>query len=161
MVPPPQQEIPQPIHESEPTQEWVEAPPSEGTAVFDPKPAAMSEVQAVVDDDDAVIVPAPPVEYLGHAHPHHPPAGAGPARQPGFYAVDYRRTIIPILFTTGIMMIIFGAARYFVSPDSQLGLQPPWVSYLLFGFGVISLAACAVSVLQLQQILAKQAGRKG
>jgi hypothetical protein len=114
---------------------------------------------AIVDDDDAVIVPPPPVEYLGHTHPHHAPSRAGAARQPGFYAVEYRRTIIPILFTTGIMMIIFGAARYFVDPDSPLGLQGAWFSFLLFGFGLVSLAACGVSILQLAQMQAKKDDR--
>ncbi len=33
------------------------------------------------------------------------------------------------------MMVIFGAARYFVDPDSQLGLQGAWFSYVLFAFG--------------------------
>ncbi len=116
-----------------------------------------SEEAAVVDDDDAVIVPAPPIEYLGHAHPHHAPVRAGAGRQPAFYAVEYRRTIIPILFTTGIMMIVFGAARYVVSSDSPLGLQGAWFSFTLFAFGLLSLAACVVSILQLHQVLARQA----
>jgi hypothetical protein len=151
------EEVSEPIHD-EPT-EWGEAPATEGTAVFDAGPAAMVDDQPAIDDDDAVIVPAPPVEYLGHTH-HHPPARAGAGRQPSFYAVEYRRTIIPILFTTGIMMIVFGAARYFVDPDSPLGLQGIWFPLFLFGFGAVSLAACAISVLQLRQVLAKEARGK-
>ena len=113
----------------------------------------------MLDDDDAVIVPAPPIEYLGHTHPHHPPVRAG-GPQPAFYAIEHRRTIIPVLFTIGISMFAFGAARYVVSPDSPLGLQGAWFSFVLFGFGLVCLAACAVSVMQLQQVLAKQAKKR-
>jgi hypothetical protein len=92
-----------------------------------------------VDDDDAVIVPAPPVEYLAHSTPR--PQLAKHQR------LESRRTLIPVLFTLGGCLIAIGACKWLCNPATPLGQQPTWMAIGLFVIAGISLLLSLLNAL--------------
>ena len=110
-------------------QESYAAPSDDGAAMSYGATQAGGESEAVVDDDDAVIVPAPPMEYLAHTHHPAPAPFAGP-RIPRYQRLEQRRTIIPILLTSGLGFLVLGLAKWVCDPDAPLARQPMWVTAL-------------------------------
>ena len=111
-------------------------------------------VAHVVEDDDSVNVPPPPMEYLGHTHPHHhaPGVPAGPA-VPKYQKLGYRQTLIPILLTTGLCLFVLGATKWICAPDTRLGAQPVWLAVAWFVMGGLSLLLGLLNMLQVKAAL--------
>ena len=110
----------------------------------------MSEI---VDDDDAVIVPAPEPEVFA---PHAPkaPAGAG-----GIRSLAFRRTVIPILLTCGVLLIGIGSLRWVAGPDSVFAETSIPLSAALCGTGCFLLLVAMLNMLQVRGDLAAAAKR--
>ena len=114
-------------------------PPARPTAIPRPAapsaprtPAAAPEPQPIVYDDDAVIVPAPDASVFLHArkNPTQPRAKASFGQ-----SLSFRRTVIPMLLTGGVILIGLGVLR-FIWGGPLAGL-PPWVVGLLFFIGLL------------------------
>jgi hypothetical protein len=95
------------------------------------------------DEDDAAMMPAPSMDYLAQ-RPHHP---APPVRSPQ-RAVLFRRTVIPILLTSGVLMLVAAGLKYVVDPDAPLAVMPLWMSVVLALAGVALLVVAGLNVVQ-------------
>ena len=123
-------------------------------------PASVPETTNVqpLDDDDVVIVPAAPLSSLG-PRPTHRPVSSG---VPLFKSLVFRRTAIPVLLTSGLLMLAVAGFRYVVDPDSVLALLPPWISVVLLAAAALLLLVAALNMAQVrQQLTAESAGRAG
>ena len=52
---------------------------------------------------------------------------AGLRRSALYQTIEFRRTIIPILLTCGVLMIGFGSLKYVMGEDSPLSELPVWL----------------------------------
>jgi len=130
-------------------------PAAEGVAVPADEQQVASGLESVIADDaDEVNVPPPPMEYLGHTH-HVAPPSASPM-MPRYQSLGYKRTLIPILLTTGLCMAVLGACRFILPPDTGLGNLPMYIPYVLFGFSVISLVFGVLTMFQVKHALDEQ-----
>lgn len=109
-------------------------------------------------DDDAVAVPAPPVDYLAR-HLGGGGVAASARREPYLRGVEFKRTVIPILLTLGVALPVLGALRYVVGQGSPLAEFPGWVSYALFATGAVLLALAVMNMAQVKHQL--DAARRG
>jgi hypothetical protein len=104
-------------------------------------------------DDDAVIMPAPSADYLGHA-PHAP---AALHRPPGGGASGFLRdALVPVLFTCAVLMLAAAALKFVVHPDAPLALMPPWLTGVLVLAAVVFVAAGVMNI-----VLSRRAKRQG
>ena len=109
------------------------------------------EVQPV-DEDDAVIVPAPPASaFLPYRSPTAAAAKTSPTR------LSLRRTLIPILLTCGIILLVLGTMPFFLSEENPLSQLPHWMSYSLWALGMFLLALGVVNMLAVKHLLEAQA----
>jgi hypothetical protein len=120
------------------------AAPSPAPAEFVDREPAPSQV---VDDDDAMLMPAPSIDYLAH-HPHQPahPKRASVSKSPAF-----RQTVIPVLLTTGALMLVAVVLKWVVHPDAPLAAMPTWMVVLLVVSGIAILAVAGLNVIQVQR----------
>lgn len=109
-----------------------------------------------VIDDDAVIVPAPePEVFAPHAPPPAPVAKtAGPAR---IRSLAWRRTVIPILLTCGVLLIGIGALRWIGGADSVFADMTIPMSALLCGSGAFLLLVAVLNMLAVRSEMAAAA----
>lgn len=144
--PPPTPRPGAPARPAAPVNPGVKIPPPAGiTAALPPTTAFVSDVPpAGVDDDDAVIMPAPSVEYLAH-QPHHAPV---PTRSPAERTVRFRATVIPIMLTGGLLMVAAAVLKYTVAPDAPLAAMPTWSAFLLLLTGAALLVVAGLNVAQ-------------
>ena len=126
---------------------WSDDEAAQVAAHYDP----MSEI---VDDDDAVIVPAPEPEVFVS---HTPKAPAGPG---GIRSLAFRRTVIPILLTCGVLLIGVGLLRWIGGPDSVFAETSIPLSATLCGTGFFLLLVAALNMLQVRGELAAMAKRE-
>jgi hypothetical protein len=106
-----------------------------------------------LDDDDVVIVPAAPLSSLGH-RPHHRPA---PRRVPMFKTLQFRRTAIPILLTSGAVLIAVVGLKFVVHRDSVLATLPMGTCVAMVAMGLMLLLVAAVNMAQVRQQIANPA----
>jgi hypothetical protein len=104
----------------------------------------------LVDDDDAVIVPAPtPDVFLPKHHP------APPARARLLASLALRRTLIPILLTSGLMLPALGIMWFMTGEESPFRKPGLGMPVTLITVGVVLLILGLVNALyvkhQLQQ----------
>ena len=102
----------------------------------------------IVDDDDAVIVPAPEPEVFA---PHAPKVPTGPG---GIRSLAFRRTVIPILLTCGVLLIGIGSLRWLGGPDSIFVDMSIPLSAALCGCGFFLLLVAVLNMLQVKGELA-------
>lgn len=101
----------------------------------------------VVEDDDSVIVPAAPEEYLGHQQ--HTP---GRSRHALLQAksLEARRTAIPILLVSGMVLALAGILKFVVPEASPLHDFPDWMGFVFFGLAAPLLALGVLNMLQVR-----------
>jgi hypothetical protein len=104
---------------------------------------------APVDDDDAVIVPAPSMESLGHAY--HAPVRQ---RNAVLAETNFKRTLIPIELTLGVLLPVFGVAKFFLDPDAPIAQLPNWMSFAIIAVGPLLLGIAVVNMLRVQKLMA-------
>jgi hypothetical protein len=153
---------------AEPQADFVDAPSEEENT---PEPATIDDSQGEhvhtadevdidrsadamahgeVYDDDAVIVPAPSAD----AFVHHPPKPRPKKVHVAVYkTLKFKRTIIPILLTSGLLLIIFGVSRFIAGPDSPLSVLPMWLIATVFVMALLLLVFGAMTMLQVKDEL--------
>jgi hypothetical protein len=125
-----------------------------GPFVTDPPDVETTDVQPV-DEDDRVIVPAAPLSSLGPRTRHGP---AGP-HVPLFKTLNFRRTAIPVLLTTGLLLLFVAALKFLVNGDAVLATMPMGMCLGLAGAGILLLCVAALNVTQVRhQLAAEKAG---
>jgi hypothetical protein len=99
-----------------------------------------------VDEDDAVIVPAAPLSYLGHdQHAHHP---SHAVVSKAVKAQHFRQTMIPLLLTTGALLLATAVLKYMVHPDALLARLPGWLTVVLAVAAVLVLGVAGLNIAQ-------------
>jgi protein-S-isoprenylcysteine O-methyltransferase Ste14 len=121
-----------------------------GNAEHNQQAEAMTHV---VEDDDAVIMPAAPMEYLGHARvaPKHKRIAMLKTK-----SLQARRTAIPILLVLGIMFTIAGLLKFFVSDESPVSEFPIWMPIVFFVLAAICLVLAVLNMAHVGKMLAEQ-----
>ena len=126
----------------------VETVASDSTANTDPS----TRVEPLVSDDvnlpgdfspgTVAVAPAaaPPIEVFRPV-PHRPHARAAL-----YQTLEFRRTVIPVLLVSGVLLIILGLAAYIVSPTSPLSALPVWMPPTLIVFGLALLGVAALNM---------------
>ena len=69
-------------------------------------------------------------------------------------SLEYRRTIIPVLLTSGTLMLVFGILKFFAGPDSMLQSVPTWIPIALLLAGALLLALAGVNMVSVRAQLA-------
>lgn len=137
------------LPQSDPTAQPNVAPPSDWLSSPELPSSGMAEI--VTTDDDAVMVPAPAMETLGHIHtkptsPHH-------AHLPTIKSVEARRTVIPVLLTCGSLLVIAATMRLVTSPDTPLRSLPPWMSWAGYALGVLLWGVALINMFSVRKEL--------
>ena len=89
-------------------------------------------------------MPAPSVEYLAHvAHPAPRPPSRSVER-----ALRLRLTLIPVLLTTGVLMLVAAVLKFVVNSDAPLATMPTWMSVVLGVAGAALLGVAGLNILQ-------------
>jgi hypothetical protein len=97
---------------------------------------------SVIFDDDSVIVPAP--DPSAFAHKPKPKASTeARAKIAKKKQLEFRRTLIPVLLTMGVLMFIFASLRFVLGVDSPLTRLPVFLPIILI-FGGCTLITFAV-----------------
>lgn len=124
-----------------PSSDWLSSPelPSSGMA------------EIVTTDDDAVMVPAPSPESLGHVHTK--PTAAHHAHLPTIKSVEARRTVIPVLLTCGLLLVIAATMRLVTSPDTPLRSLPPWMSWAGYALAVLLWSVALINMFSVRKEL--------
>jgi hypothetical protein len=83
-----------------------------------------------------------PEQHVDERTPAHVTATVPPTtrKTPMSRTVGFRRTVIPVLLTTGVMMLVMGAARWFVDEEAPLARMPIWVVFILLAAGAMFVA---------------------
>jgi hypothetical protein len=105
-----------------------------------------------VDEDDRVVVPAARLSALGH-QPHHRPRAA---RVPMFKTLQFRRTAIPILLTTGLILLAVVGLKFVVHPDSALAALPSGMIAALVGAAAVLMLVALLNMAQVRRQLAAE-----
>jgi hypothetical protein len=119
------------------------------------QPTSAGFDQEVFDDGDETVLEgmsATPLDYRG-PKPAPPPR---PRKTPVFKTLGFRRTVIPVLLTTGLMMLAMFAARWFVDEEAPLALLPAWTGILLLLTGVLLVALAVANMMLVRAELAKR-----
>jgi len=129
-----------------PSSDWLSSPelPSSGMA------------EIVTTDDDAVMVPAPAMETLGHVHTK-PDATHHRAHLPTIKSVEARRTVIPVLLTCGLLLVIAATMRLVTSPDTPLRSLPPWMSWAGYALGLLLWGVALINMFSVRKELQRAA----
>jgi hypothetical protein len=129
---------PKPVRPAAPTLSQGPTPPIGSQSS---PPAEASEISSslanVIEDDDAMNVPAPERSVFVH----HPPPLRPPAT-PLYARLSFRRTIIPILLTMGVALPVCAGWWFSLDKDAPLrsiGLRFP-ITLAVIGFVMLGLA---------------------
>jgi hypothetical protein len=104
----------------------------------------LAEETIVDDEDDDVSVPA------FEADPHAP-RPAALQRAAVYQTLEFRRTLIPVLLTCGMLLIVFSSARHLLGQDSPLNDLPPWLAPLLLLTGTVLLVLAVLNMLSVKR----------
>ena len=66
--------------------------------------------------------------------------------------IEYKRTLIPILLTCGVLIPVLGALPWFLS-DSMIGQMPTWAIACAFTTGAVLLALAIANMVQVKHQL--------
>ena len=124
----------------------VARPPAAATPAAPDFAVADAPAPESEGEDDAASMPAPGVEYLAARHHHPAPTAPRPALAK---SLAFRRTVIPVLLTTGVLMLVTAVMKYVVHPDAPLAALPTWLVVVL---AVASVALVMVAVLNMVQV---------
>ena len=73
--------------------------------------------------------------------------------------LSFKQTLIPILLTTGVMLIVFGSLKFIMGAESPFSALPGWTLGVMFGFGALMLAFGAFTMLQVREQLSRVVNR--
>jgi hypothetical protein len=142
-----------------PTTQWSEDEATEVRAAAESaEPAEYNPLSEIVDDD-AVIVPAPDADVFAR---HAPAKQSGVEESIGLSRGHaFRRTVIPILLTCGVLLIGIGALRWIGGAESVFSDMSTSLCAALCGVGAFLLIVAALKMLQVKSELAAAAKRAG
>jgi hypothetical protein len=106
-------------------------------------------------DDDAMLAPPPDASQFGGPVGYKSPAVRRRAAGP-----EFKQTMIPILLTCGVLLLVFGALKFVLGPDSPYSNLAPWVTIMVFAMGVALLGLAVFTMLQVQDQLRRAAEQK-
>jgi hypothetical protein len=69
-------------------------------------------------------------------------------------SINFKRTLVPVLLTTSVMMLITAATRFLAGEDSSFRIMPWWFTLTFLGFSVLMLLMGAFTMMQLKSQLA-------
>lgn len=75
---------------------------------------------------------------------------------PLFKTLSFRRTAIPILLTSSVLMLAVAVLKYTVNRDSVLALLPGWIPVALFAAAVVFLGVAILNMVQVRQQMAAE-----
>jgi hypothetical protein len=111
-----------------------------------------SDDQPAIFDDDSVIVPAPDAAVFA---PRPKSAAALKAHRTAVYqTVEFRRTMIPVLLTCGVLMLVFAVLKFLARADSPLADLPMWLPVVLIITAIALLGLGVLNMLSVQNSLA-------
>ncbi len=118
--------------------------------------SAEADPGVIVDDDDLRSIPAPDASVF---EPRSKPAVSEDfkAKATARKNLEFRRTLIPILLTCGVMMLGFASLKFLTGSDSMLATVPLWVPILLILAGLILIGLGVVNMLSVKAQLSPQA----
>ena len=122
------------------------------------QPASPGYDQEVFDDGDETVLdglPATPLDYRGPKRA----APARPRKPPIFKTLGFRRTVIPVLLTTGFLMLAMYAARWVVDEEAPLALLPAWTGILLLVTGAVLIALGVANMMLVRAELEKRTAK--
>lgn len=125
--------------------------PPEDLPPVDPTPDTQDAV-----DDDAMLAPAPDASVFA---PKPRPAPRK-ARPPIFKTLEFRQTVIPIMLTTGSIMIIFSILPVVMGPDSAFADLYIWLQIAMALFGLMLLGLAALNMMQVKKELEERRAGK-
>jgi hypothetical protein len=100
------------------------------------------------EDDDQVMVPAPPAQHLGPRGPLLDAPRSHHAR-----SLLFRRTMIPILLTFGLMLPTLGILWFTSDPASTVRASGLWLPVTLIVLGAIMLLLAIINMAQVKHLL--------
>jgi hypothetical protein len=115
-------------------------------------PVADSPASEIIEDDDMMAIPAPEASVFQVKSPNT--LAYARAKVAAKRSLEFRRTLIPVLLTSGILMLGFASLKLVADPDSSLVAVPIWVPALLVVGAVIFLALAVVNMLSVKQQMA-------
>ena len=155
-APPPSPVVARPQRPAVPPSRPLAPPPPNLTPPEPPGPIAGD---AVVEDDDVVFVP-----------PHDPSVfvpkrtalttAEAQARAAHRKRVEFRRTLIPVLLSCGVIAIAFAVATVALGPDSISATLPHWVVPTLVSAGVVLLVLAGLNMASVRSLQAAEASAK-
>ena len=102
-------------------------------------------------DDDAMLAPAPDAATLNYAYSPSKAAARKVSRSNS--GLETKRTLIPILLTTGVMFLILGCLKFIASGESSFAGLPMWFVGLICGMGALLLVFAAFTMMQVKSQL--------
>ena len=106
----------------------------------------------IIDDDDAMNIPAPDASVFARKSRQAP--APRPRSSAIYQTIEFRRTMIPVLLTTGLIMIVFAIAKFSMSEDSPLGALPAWLPVVLLGTGAVIFILAVFNMLSVKSAIA-------
>jgi hypothetical protein len=111
---------------------------------------------AISDDDDIQLdLPAATPDMLAHPPPRHRPAASVVASVS--HSLAFKRTIIPILLTLGVLLPATASLKWVVGAGSPLSLLPSTVVIACCVVGAALLGVAGLNMLQVRDELARAA----
>ena len=101
-----------------------------------------------------MLAPAPDAS----AFMHHP-VRRGPAGRPKSKS-ETKRTLIPILLTTGIMLCVMGSLKFILGNESTFSNLEPWIIGMIYAFGGVLLALAGFTMMQVHEELKRDAAKR-
>jgi hypothetical protein len=108
----------------------------------------------IVDDDDAVLIPELAPERLASASRY---GAATPTSRPGgTRSLYFRRTMIPILLTCGLIFPALAAMWFTSDRDHVVRRTGPWLPVTLVALGAVFLLLAVVNMAQVKHLMTRQ-----
>ena len=126
----------------------VEHPPAEEAPFV--SDTAGEWVGSAPDDDDAMLAPAPDASAFAYHAPPSRSTGKKLAQ-----SSEFKQTLIPILLTSGLLLIVFGLLKFILGPDSPYSNLPGWVIGMTCGMGALLLVFALFTMLQVKDQLSR------
>jgi len=113
------------------------------------------ETDLIDDGDDVVLIPDHDASAFA---PRPKPAASAEAlaKAARRKRVEFRRTLIPVLLSCGVLTIAFGLAPLGMGPDSISATLPRWVTPTLVATGVVLLVLAGLNMAGVRALLAAE-----
>jgi hypothetical protein len=108
----------------------------------------------IVDDDDAALIPELAPERLASASRY---GAARPTSRPGgTRSLYFRRTMIPILLTCGLIFAALAAMWFTSDHDHAVRRTGPWLPVALVALGAVFLLLAVINMAQVKHLMTRQ-----